>query len=121
MLPTDSINDVAKAMPSASSPPLALVIYAVRNIIEPSFLPQLIPNLLRLIVHLEIIRNARTETIRRILSQPDALSLTSEELGALRKCIELQAPFRKVYREVINACCLLVCPPIFLFVLWTRY
>ncbi|KAI0629086.1 hypothetical protein C8Q77DRAFT_1144916 [Trametes polyzona] len=103
----------------AACPPLAVITYATRNIIflDPPNL-DLLPSLLRLVVHLEIVRLDTTNRILDILrlcqlKAPSTSTrhpiLREERHAALEKLTKPSrvAVHRKVYREIIHGCCLL--------------
>ncbi|RPD53326.1 hypothetical protein L226DRAFT_517130 [Lentinus tigrinus ALCF2SS1-7] len=106
-------GQVNPVVPSSSCPPFPVLAYAVRNILEPSFLIQEIPNLLRLIVHLELLRQHIVGTMQRIIRHSDdprmPISLDSDHYRVLTQLIgpKRLAAQRTVYRKIVNGCCLL--------------
>ncbi|KAI0752982.1 hypothetical protein C8Q80DRAFT_1149484 [Daedaleopsis nitida] len=104
--------DVFPSSLPTSCPPLPLVVYAIRNIIQPSFLLQEIPSLLRLLVHLEIIRKRLLGTVDSLLCSPDLSAALLLNVDAADKLKRIGQPIvrdaqRTVYRQIIHACCLL--------------
>ncbi|KAI0364142.1 hypothetical protein BV20DRAFT_1057457 [Pilatotrama ljubarskyi] len=109
---------VVPTVPPDASPPLPILVYAIRNILRPQPILSLIPRLLHLLAHLEILRSQTLTHIQNILhrhrqyaSKPhDAIRLLDhEERDALQSILDpprLKAQ-RTVYREVIHGCCLL--------------
>ncbi|KAI0759965.1 hypothetical protein BD413DRAFT_617468 [Trametes elegans] len=110
-----------KITPTASvesCPPLPVIVYAIRNILEPEPVLALLPQLLRLLAHLESVRAhtvVRIEEVLRLNQQlsaqdnADARPLDTdarEALQALTKPSRLAAQ-RTVYRKVVHGCCLL--------------
>ena len=108
-------DQVLTVVSSTACPPLPILVYAIRNILEPSFIRQEIPNLLRLIVHLELLRQDIVRTMQRILRDADnpalPISLDPERRRALDQLTAAKrlAAQRTVYRKIVNGCCLLVC------------
>ncbi|OSC99775.1 hypothetical protein PYCCODRAFT_1453609 [Trametes coccinea BRFM310] len=110
-----------KIVPTASSsacPPLPVIVYAIRNILEPTCLPALVPRLLQLLAHLEAIRTDSANKIRTILdldaSSSDSgahntPSLSKEDREVLETLVRpsrLQAQ-RTIFRKLIHGCCML--------------
>ncbi|RDX41408.1 hypothetical protein OH76DRAFT_1475813 [Lentinus brumalis] len=99
--------------PSSACPPLPVLVYAIRHILEPSFILQEIPPLLRLIVHLELIRQRTVSTMQRMLRDADdpdvPLSLSTEDHHVLAQLTGAKrlAAQRTVYRKIVNGCSLL--------------
>ncbi|KAI0799973.1 hypothetical protein C8Q74DRAFT_1191671 [Fomes fomentarius] len=98
---------ILPSVPPDSCPPLPVILYAIRAILEPSFVLQEIPNLLRLLVHLEIIRKVQIETMSNLLAGATLLPPTAIERLKARTTPSLKAAQRSVYRTNIHACCLL--------------
>ena len=108
VLPTVSPDDC---------PPLPLMIYAIRNILEPTLVLSLIPELLKLLVHLEVLRTHTVSLANELLqptgdTDPSGQSLDTDDREAL---VALTKPSRvssqrTIFRKIIHACCLLVHP-----------
>ncbi|KAI0645322.1 hypothetical protein C8Q79DRAFT_971061 [Trametes meyenii] len=118
------IYDLMKSciLPTVSSPacpPLPVLVYATRSILEPTLVFAQLPSLLRLLVHLEILRNHAANAIHSILRRDahspsnhngkDNAVLSHEERETLEKRTKLSRLHaqRKVYRKIIDGCCLL--------------
>ncbi|OJT02231.1 hypothetical protein TRAPUB_7258 [Trametes pubescens] len=110
---------VAPAAPSAACPPLSVIVYAIQNIltITPPSLG-LLPSLLQLLVHLEIVRLDLIAKLTDVLRQHDHHASQNDHPVRLlpdadRRALEgLTKPSRvaaqrTVYRELIDSCCLL--------------
>ncbi len=116
---------------SSECPSLPVLVYAIRNILQPSFILQEIPALLRLIVHLETLRQRTVSTMERIIcdaNKPDLpLSLNTEDHRALVQLTGAKrlAAQRTVYRKIINGCSLLVrrllCPKFCVLTLYVQH
>ncbi|KAI8974022.1 hypothetical protein BD414DRAFT_498897 [Trametes punicea] len=107
-------NKVIPVVPSSACPPLPVIVYAIRNILEPSLLLPLIPHLLQLLVHLEILRTDAVSKMREMLRRDSKRSsrgslLTQDEreaVEALVKPSRLVAQ-RTIFRKVVHGCCVL--------------
>ncbi|KAI0325318.1 hypothetical protein GY45DRAFT_1330460 [Cubamyces sp. BRFM 1775] len=107
-------GNVIPSAPLDGCPPLPLIIYAIRNILEPTPVLSLIPELLRLLVHLEILRTHTVDLAYQLLqstgnSDSPGHSLDTEDceaLEALTKPSRVSAQ-RLIFRKIIHACCLL--------------
>ncbi|KAJ8481671.1 hypothetical protein ONZ51_g5838 [Trametes cubensis] len=105
VLPTVSPDDC---------PPLPLMIYAIRNILEPTLVLSLIPELLKLLAHLEVLRAHAVSLANQLLqstgdTDSSGQSLDTEDreaLVALTKPSRVSAQ-RTIFRKIIHACCLL--------------
>ncbi|PIL30987.1 hypothetical protein GSI_05680 [Ganoderma sinense ZZ0214-1] len=110
---------VAQRRPNPSTaPPLPLLLYAIRNILEPSFLLLQTPELLDLIVHLEIFRLNAADKVQHILrrdqsfrrnNSPPVRLLSDQDRSILRSFISTSqlTATRIIYRKIIHGCCLL--------------
>ncbi|KAM5531104.1 hypothetical protein V8D89_015218 [Ganoderma adspersum] len=110
---------IARRHPNPSTaPPLPVLLYAIRNILEPSFLLVQIQDLLDLIVHLEIFRINTVEKVQHILrrdqsfrpnNSPSVRLLSDQHrsiLHSFTSTSQLTAA-RIIYRKIIHGCCLL--------------
>ncbi|KAI0665700.1 hypothetical protein C8Q78DRAFT_985946 [Trametes maxima] len=109
---------VLPSVASSACPPLPVLVYATKSILEPTLVLAQIPSLLRLLVHLEILRNRAANTIHHVLLQSVQPSnhksqgrvvlddTERETLEKRTKASRLLAQ-RKVYRKIIDGCCLL--------------
>ncbi|KAF9476350.1 hypothetical protein BDN70DRAFT_882512 [Pholiota conissans] len=94
-------------------PPLNLVVYAIKNIIFPSFLPELMSEFLHLLTMVEFYRQKMTERASELLvwdlycrSEGDpSVCLTPEERKFCEKLDQHQESLRKIYLNVVSECC----------------
>ena len=104
-------KQIRPSVSSNSCPPLQVIIYAIRSILNPTFVFQEIPNLLKLLVHLEVVRQAQVRTMRTLLHKQKELLLPLDTIDRLERRTKesvLEA-HRGLYRNNIHGCCLLVC------------
>ncbi|KAI1787823.1 hypothetical protein LXA43DRAFT_1064075 [Ganoderma leucocontextum] len=111
----------------STAPPLPVLLYAIRNILQPSLLLDQIPELLALVVHLEIFRTNTIENIHRLLQRDKSfprnnspsVRLLSHQHRALLHSLaspkQLSAT-RTIYRKIIHGSCLL-----HIHHLWSNY
>ncbi|KAI0827838.1 hypothetical protein BC628DRAFT_1365718 [Trametes gibbosa] len=97
-------REVLPVVSPDACPPLSVMAYAIKNIlcIQPPAL-QLLPALLDLLVHVEIIR---THTVQNLRDLASADQNKRDKLDLLLKPSRLAAQ-RTVYRKIIDSCCLL--------------
>ncbi|KAI0918620.1 hypothetical protein AcV5_002560 [Taiwanofungus camphoratus] len=106
-------NIIIPAVPNNSCPPFPVLIYAIRNIIEPTFLVAQIPDLLVLIAHANIIRKHAISKARKILSwndhykrhpQRDIRTLAEKDRQLLETFTLESDKLQKMYRKIVNGC-----------------
>ncbi|TBU23852.1 hypothetical protein BD311DRAFT_767672 [Dichomitus squalens] len=114
----DIKDNVLPLVPSTATPPLPVLVYAVHNIIQPSFVLGQIPDLLSLLAHIEVFRLNTIEKINRILRRdktlrrdrsPSVRLLADHDRDDLERIVSpsrVQAA-RKVYRQIVHGCSLL--------------
>ncbi|KAH9889549.1 hypothetical protein C8Q73DRAFT_708047 [Cubamyces lactineus] len=111
----DQIKDhVLPTTSSESCPPLPIAVYAIRNLLEPTVVLSLIPELLALLVHLEVLRTHAVDQARQLLhptggANPSVNTLDTEDREALEALIKPSriSAQRIIFRKIVHACCLL--------------
>ncbi|KAI0349953.1 hypothetical protein OH77DRAFT_1525259 [Trametes cingulata] len=108
-------RSVLPVVPPDACPPLPVIVYAIRNILRPQPILSLIPRLLHLLVHLELLRSHSLANVDKILLRDRELAsqhsplLDHEERDALQSLLEPSRirAHRTVYRQLVHAFCLL--------------
>jgi len=93
---------------------LRVLIYAIRNILRPTLVYEQIPDLLRLLGHVNVIRKYAIFKTTAILKwneryvrypQPDVRTLSDTERELLEGFSQGSEGIQKLYRDVVNAFC----------------
>jgi hypothetical protein len=102
--------------------PIVIFIYAIKNILYPTFLIELIPDLLDLITMVEFYRIRLTEEASNALTwnefyknTQDALTLKVEDEDFLNHLQDTQDEMRKIFMQIVAECCLIVSIPMLSF------
>ncbi|OCH90187.1 hypothetical protein OBBRIDRAFT_793572 [Obba rivulosa] len=108
-------NNVLPAAPPNKCPPLSLLAYSARNILQPTFVIEQIPDLLVLIANIDVWRTKAVQKTANILkwnriyegSPSEGVHTLSEEqrmyLEVLVRPKKVSA-LRRMYREIVHAC-----------------
>ena len=109
----------------APVPPIVIFIYAIRNILYPNFLIELIPDFLDLLTMVEFYRIRVTEEASDALAwndfykyTKDARTLEVEDEGFLRRLQDTQEVMRKIFMQIVAECCFIVRIPMLSFALF---
>ena len=98
--------------------PLVIFIYAIKNILYPKFLIELIPDFLDLLTMVEFYRIRVTEEASNTLAWNDFYKthesirrLEVEDEGFLMHLQDTQEEMRKIFMQIVAECCLIVSMP----------
>lgn len=120
ILPSSETLDTAlskKEYPSGQAPPLDIIIYALNNILYPTFLPELMSEFLHLFTMLEFYRRRIIEkaaltiemnTFYRSASDANVVLLDDEDELFLRNLVDEQKDVRRIFIKVVEQCCIVV-------------
>ena len=89
---------------TGESPPFAVLAFAVRNILRPTFLAQQIPALLALLANVEILRQRLQDAAQRIYDSPLMDTLSENEAAVVERIVQLNVttPVRSTLRRIVN-------------------
>ena len=98
--------------------PIVIFVYAIKNILYPDFLIELIPDLLDLLTMVEFYRIRMTEEASNALAwndfyknAQDARTLEVEDENFLTHFQDTQDEMRKIFMQIVAECCLIVSIP----------
>jgi hypothetical protein len=120
------LGNVDTLLPSnAETPavlPVVIFIYAIRNILYPNFLIELIPDFLDLLTMVEFYRIRVTEEASNALAwnefyknTHDARTLEVEDEQSLSQLQDTQREMREIFMQIVAECCLIVSIPLLFF------
>lgn len=102
--------------------PIVIFIYAIKNILYPNFLIELIPDFLDLITMVEFYRIRLTEEASNALTwnefyknAQDAHTLEVEDEKFLNHLQDTQDEMRQIFMQIVAECCLIVSIPMLSF------
>lgn len=102
--------------------PIAVFIYAIKNILYPNFLIELIPDFLDLLTMVEFYRIRATEEASNALAwndfykdNKDTCTLEVEDEVFLNHLQETQDDMRKIFMQIVAECCFIVSMPMLSF------
>ena len=102
--------------------PIVIFIYAIKNILYPNFLIELIPDFLDLLTMVEFYRIQVTEEASNALAWNDlykntkgAHTLEVEDEDFLNRLQETQDVMRKIFMQIVAECCFIVSIPMLSF------
>lgn len=102
--------------------PIVIFIYAIKNILYPNFLIELIPDFLDLLTMVEFYRIRVTEEASNALAwndfyknTKDAHTLEVEDEDFLSHLQDTQDVMRKIFMQIIAECCFIVSIPMLSF------
>ena len=102
--------------------PIVIFIYAIKNILYPNFLIELIPDFLDLLTMVEFYRIRVTEEASNALAwndfyknAKDARTLEVEDEDFLSHLQETQDDMRKIFMQIVAECCFIVSLPMLFF------
>lgn len=104
--------------------PIAIFIYAINDILYPTFLIEFIPEFLDLLTMVEFYRIRVTEEASNALawnefykSNKDARTLEVEDEVFLNHLQDTQDVMRKIFMQIVAECCFIVSIPMLIFFL----
>lgn len=104
--------------------PIVIFIYAIKNILYPNFLIELIPDFLDLLTMVEFYRIRATEEASTALAwndyykntkDVDARTLEVEDEKFLSHLQDTQEVMRKIFMQIVAECCFIVSIPMLSF------
>ena len=108
----------------APIPPVAILIYAINDILYPNFLIEFIPEFLDLLTMVEFYRIQMTEEASKALAWNDfykntkeVLTLKDEDEIFLNDLQDTQDDLRKIFMQIVDECCFRVSIPMSTFLL----
>lgn len=95
--------------------PIVVFIYAIKNILYPSFLIELIPDFIDLLTMVEFYRIRATEEASKALTWNDFYkdiqsirTLEAQDERFLSHLLDTQEEMRKIFMQIVAECCLIV-------------
>ena len=108
----------------APIPPVAILIYAINDILYPNFLIESIPEFLDLLTMVEFYRIQMTEEASKALAWNDfykntkeVLTLEDEDENFLNDLQDTQDDMRRIFMQIVAECCFRVSIPMLTFLL----
>ncbi|PPQ89712.1 hypothetical protein CVT25_014113 [Psilocybe cyanescens] len=112
----DTVLSKNKEHSHGQAPPLDIIIYALNNILHPTFLPDFMSDFLHLFTMIEFYRIWITEkaalaiemnTFYKGTSDANIILLAQEEEDFLRSLIDSQEVYREIFMTIVEKCCTL--------------